>query len=209
MNLTIPILFVIFIVLINLGIYFLGKKGKWKLNPKLSKLLKHIHYLCLAFFLVLLILNLCFDIRPKGQSTTKVIFILTSITAILFYAIGLLIKSKKIERAYFSLWVLIPIISICLFLITSFRFTKVIDRIFNPISYIFFENSDYRIQNTDDGLFQPKRVEAFKKKLFYDQKIRASYLEQIYFDKIYKSDPYLIFYDRHGDETKRIKLKKN
>ena len=169
---------IVCLLIYNFGLYYWNKKVSWKLNTPLSKTLLYSHYISLFLFVSLLILNY-YNIRPKGLSTTKIIFFITFLTGFFLYFIGSKNTFGKTAFIYIYFLLNIPSLSFISFTITPVRTSRFVDRIFNPVTYIYFENSKYRVQNTKDGLFERDRIETFEKKLLYDKKILASFHTQI------------------------------
>lgn len=167
MNLIIPIFIVIvFLLIYNLGIYYLSKKRLWKLNYFNSKTLKYINYVSLILFLGLLILNFIFEIRPKGLYTNEIIFGIIFITGILFFLFGDKKVSNKIEKGYFYILLLIPTISIIFFGINPTKTSTFSDRIFAPLVTFILktQNIEYRIPEMD--YFNKKELKFLKRNHF-------------------------------------------
>jgi len=205
MNFAIPLLVVTTVFLAyNFGIYRLKRKDSWKLNQNQSEELRRLHYVCLIIFLFLLPLNYFYDIRPRGIWTTRIIFSLVFLTGLCLLVIGNKYILQKFEKVYFYFWPLLPTISIIAFAIQPLKMSIVWDRIFNPISYVFFENSSYRVQNTCNGLFQRKREEVFEKKLFYEKKVKGYCGVKPNPDNMGKQDYYLYIFK--GDYRKLDEL---
>ena len=171
------------------------KKNDYRLNPELSIYLKYLHYFTISITIVLLILEL----QIRGIWTGRIITLITLLSGIFYNLFAQKNVLNNLEKTYFDLWSIFPLILPLFLLIPLFGMVvifSIIGRLIFPYDKIHYEDKNLRIQTSFVSVLAPPKILVYKKGLFFERKVKdLDFPEEIDSLKIdYRKDSIFIQY---------------
>jgi hypothetical protein len=194
------VLTIAFLLLYSYGLFRWDKLVSWRLDGKISRTIKYVHYSTLIVSLTVLLLYTQFDIGLRGLWTTRIIIMTTISTGVFFIFISDKNINNKIERIYFKVFSFLPVATAGFLLIPFLGVVLVFSlfgQLISPSEKIFYQDQDIIIQSSFVGVLGPPRIDIFQKKQLFEKHVYRSE----FFD--YNFDSLQVHYD--ADST-RIKL---
>jgi len=169
-----------------------------------------IHYSGLFICVIVAILYSKFEIGLRGLWTTRTIIIITLLTGVFFLFIAARSVINTIEKLYFKVFSLLPILTAVITLIPFLGIVIVLSlwgQLTNPADKIFYEDGKLRVQSTFLGILGTPRVDIFEKEMFFEKHIKRADFPAINVDSIkvsYDSDSTrIIAYGLYNYDDKR------
>lgn len=168
---------IIFIIAYGLGLFYWDKKINWRLNTKMSKSIKLLHYIGLLICLTVGIIYTNFDIGLRGLWTTRTIIIFTLLTGVFFTFLADKSSTSKIEKWYFKIFSFVPILTAATLFIPFLGVVIVLSlfgQLTDPATKIYYEDDKLRIQSSFVGVLGPPRLDIFEKKIIFEKKLKRA-----------------------------------
>ena len=105
------VLTIAFIIVYTYGIFRWDKLVAWRLNNKVSKTIKYVHYLTLFIALTIAFTYSQFGVGLRGLWTTRTFVIVALVTGVLFNFVTDKTILNKIEKVYFKLFSFLPTVT--------------------------------------------------------------------------------------------------
>lgn len=159
---------ILFIIAYGLGLFYWNKKVNYRLNPKISRGIKLLHYTGLLICITIAITYINFGIGLRGLWTTRTIIIFTLLTGIFFIFLADKSSIKKVEKRYFKTFSFLPILTAGTLFI-PFIGVVIILSLFGLLTYpateIYYEDDILRVQSSFVGVLGQPKFDIFEKKL--------------------------------------------
>ena len=168
---------ILFIIAYGLGLFYWDKKIDWRLNPKISRSIKLLHYIGLLICLTVGITYTNFDIGLRGLWTTRTIIIFTLLTGIFFIFVADKASIRKIEKWYFKIFSFLPILTAGSLFIPFLGVVIVLSlfgQLTDPATEIYYEDDKLRIQSSFVGVLGPPRLDIFEKNLIFEKHLKRA-----------------------------------
>jgi hypothetical protein len=166
------VLTIAFILTYTYGLFRWDKYVAWRLNSKVSKTLKYVHYLTLFVALTIACTYSQFGIGLRGLWTTRTFLIIALLTGVFFNFVTDKTILNKIEKIYFKVFSFLPTatgVILCIPFLGVVIVISLLGRIIEPANTIYYEDQNLRIQSSFRGVLAPKQIDLFAKKTFYEK----------------------------------------
>lgn len=168
------VLTTIFLLLYTYGLFRWDKLVAWRLNVKVSKIIKYVHYLTLFIVLTIAFTYFQFGIGLRGLWTTRTFIIIVLLTGVFLNFITDKTVVNKVEKIYFKLLSFLPTISgliLCIPFIGVIIVVSLIGRLVEPANKIYYNDKNLRIQSSFTGVLGPPRVDIYTKNSIFEKHI--------------------------------------
>lgn len=168
---------ILFIIAYGLGLFYWDKKINWRLNPKMSRSIRLLHYIGLLICLTVGSTYTNFDIGLRGLWTTRIIILFTLITGVFSIFLGDNTSINKIEKWYFKIFSFMPILTAATLFIPFLGVVIVLSlfgQLTDPATKIYYEDDKLRVQSSFVGVLGPPRLDIFEKKMIFEKKIKRN-----------------------------------
>ncbi len=170
-----------------------SKKNKHRLNLKLSKKIKILHYVMLTLFAILFFIEINYYYIINFIWIKRIIIIILMISGIFFNSFSNQLFKKKIEKIYFKLFSYLPILISIIWMIPFlglFVCYGLFCTLFNPISKTYYEDKNVKIHSAYFNPMAQPKAEIYKRKIFFNK------LVQMKDDRIYDLDSVKVYYEK-------------
>jgi len=207
----------IFVFLYIYGLYLWNKKIIWRLNAKISRIIKIIHFFTLALCFGIAFLNYKFRLDLRGIWTTRIIIITALITGIFFISLSHKSIINKFEKIYFRLFSYFPAVVYGFLAIPFLGVVIVISllgQLICPVEKIYYQDNFIRIQSSFMSVLVGSHLDIFEKKGIFEKHIFHDNTYIVDLDSIkinYDSDSTRIILfrqSRTNNSINKISLKK-
>ena len=168
---------ILFIIAYGLVLFYWDKNISWRLNPKISRSIKLLHYAGLLICITISITYINFDIGLRGLWTTRTIIIFTLLTGIFFIFVADKASIRKIEKWYFKIFSFLPILTAGTLFIPFLGVVIVLSlfgQLTDPATEIYYEDDKLRIQSSFVGVLGPPRLDIFEKNLIFEKHLKRA-----------------------------------
>jgi hypothetical protein len=168
------VLTIVFVIVYTYGLFRWDKHVSWRLNSKVSKTIKYVHYLTLFVALTIAFTYLQFGIGLRGLWTTRTFVIISLLTGVFFNFVTDKTILNKLEKVYFKLFSLLPSVTgivLCVPFLGVLIVLSLLGRLIEPSNKIYFEDEHLRINSSFMGLLAPPRVDIFTKNAIFEKHI--------------------------------------
>lgn len=182
------------------------KKNDYRLNHKLSVYLKYLHYFAITTTIILLIL----DLQIRGIWTDRILIFIALVSGIFYNLFAQKGVLNNLEKTYFDLWSIFPLISPLLLLIPLVGVVilfSLFGRLIAPYDEIHFEDNNLRIQTSFVSVLAPPKILVYKKGFFFEREVKdLDFPEEIDSLKVnYSKDSIYIQYWETNYENQSVK----
>lgn len=153
------------------------KKNDYRLNLTFSVYLKYLHYFAITVTIILLIL----DLKIRGIWTDRILILIALLSGIFYNLFAQKSVLNNLEKTYFGLWSIFPLILPLLLLIPFAGvviLVSLIGRLIAPYDKIHFEDKNLRIQTSFVGVLAPPKILIYKKEFFFEREVKDLYLPE-------------------------------
>lgn len=168
---------IIFIIVYGFGLFYWNKKINWRLSKKISKPLKLLHYSGFTICLIIAVLYSNYDLTLRGIWTSRIIILFTLFTGIFFIFVANKSSIIEIEKWYFKFFSFLPILTAAILLIPFLGIVIVLSlfgQLTNPVTKIYFEDDNLRVQSTFVGVLGPPKIDIFEKNLIFEKHLKRT-----------------------------------
>jgi hypothetical protein len=169
------IIIIAFIVIYVLSLFIWKRSVAWRLNTKISKTIKKVHYVGVVICISVFLLFTNFGIGLRGLWTTRIIIITTLIIGIFFIFVSAKNVMNKIEKWYFNFFSFLPILIAAFVMIPFLGIVATLSlygQLSSPADKIFYEDNKLRVQSTFIGVLGPPRIDIYEKICFYEKHLK-------------------------------------
>lgn len=204
---------VLFILLYTAFLVYWHKKVTWSFGEETSRRIKEVHFLTLAICLCSAVMYYRFGLELRGVWTTKIVILLTLFTGPFVILVTDKTIFTRLEKIYFSLFSMFPVITAALLCIPFLGIVVVGSLLLRLVAppEIHYEDDQLRIQNSFRGVLAPAGFDVYAKKGIFEQQVYTNGYNSNHFDSLqvhYDKDSTRVILIKEKTETIRIALPK-
>jgi len=148
------------------------------LDEKASRRIISFHYLLALLILISILLEITDNLSFSGQWTTRIIIIGFLLTGTFIFPVTNWGNKLKIEKFYFRIFSLFPILTFLFSLIPFLGIVAVLScygQLTDPVKNIYYEDERIRIQSSFVGVLGPPRLFVYQKKGILERQLATAF----------------------------------